>query len=167
LGSELSKVRSASISDLGELLKCYEDIWKSLREWLPESFVDPELERIRTPEGIDMFKRGIESKDEILLIAEENKEVAGLARGREVAGVCDLRFLGVKKEHRDKGIGTSLLKKLIEVAKERNAHKVWLLTSPRLLPAVKLYISNGFVPEGMLRKHSHGLDMIIYSKLLE
>jgi len=163
----VSKIRSASTNDLGELLECYTEIWKSLREWLPESFVDPELERIRTSEALDMLKQGIESKDGILLIAEENNEIVGLARGREAAGVCGLGFLGVKKEHRHKGIGTSLLKKLIELAKERNAHKVWLLTSPRLLPAVKLYISNGFVPEGMLRKHSHGLDMIIYSKFLE
>jgi len=163
----LSKIRSACIGDLGELLKCYTEIWKSLREWLPESFVDPELERIRTPEGIDMLKQGIESKDGILLIAEENNEIVGLARGREVAGVCSLGFLGVKKEHRHKGLGANLLNKLIEVTKERNAHKIWLLTSPRLLPAVRLYISNGFVPEGMLRKHSYGLDMIIYSKFLE
>lgn len=163
----MSRVRSANISDLVELLQCYEDIWKSLREWLPESFVEPELERIRTSEGLDMLKQGIQSEDGILLIAEENNEIIGLAIGREAAGVCDLRFLGVKKEHRQKGIGTSLLNKLIEVAKERNAHKVWLLTSPRLLPTVRLYIRIGFVPEGMLRKHSHGLDMIIYSKFLE
>ena len=161
------KVRSASIGDLGELLKCYAEIWKSLREWLPESFVDPELERIRTSEALDMLKQGIESKDGILLVAEENNEIVGLARGREAAGVCGLGFLGVKKEHRHKGIGASLLNKLAEVAKERNAHKIWLLTSPRLLPAVRLYVSDGFVPEGMLRKHSHGLDMIIYSKFLE
>jgi ribosomal protein S18 acetylase RimI-like enzyme len=167
LGSALSKVRSASISDIGELLECYEKVWKSLREWLPDSFVDPELERIRTSEGIDMFKSSIESKDGILLIVEENNEIVGLARGRESAGVCSLRFLGVKKEYRHKGIGVSLLNKFTEVAKERNAHKIWLLTSPRLLPAVKLYINNGFVPEGMLRKHSHGLDLIIYSKFLE
>jgi putative acetyltransferase len=163
----LSKVRSASISDLGELLKCYTEIWKSLREWLPESFVGPELEKIRTSEALDMLKQGIESKDGILLIAEENNEIVGLARGREAAGVCSLGLLGVKKEHRHKGIGGSLLSRLVEVAKERNAHKIWLLTSPRLLPALKLYISSGFVPEGMLRKHSHGLDMIIYSKFLE
>jgi ribosomal protein S18 acetylase RimI-like enzyme len=163
----LSKVRSASIGDLGELLKCYEDIWKSLREWLPESFVNPELERIRASAVSDMLKQGIEGKDEILLVAEENNEIVGLARGREAAGVCGLGFLGVKKEHRCKGVGAGLLSKLAEVARERNAHKIWLLTSPRLLPAVRLYISNGFVPEGMLRKHSHGLDMIIYSKFLE
>ncbi len=163
----MSKVRQASISDLGELTRCYTEIWKSLREWLPESFVDPELERIRTSEAIDMLKQGIESKDGILLIAEENNEIVGLARGRYAAGVCGLGFLGVRKEYRHRGIGASLLNKLTEVAKERNAHKIWLLTSPRLLPAVRLYINNGFVPEGMLRKHSRGLDMIVYSKFLE
>lgn len=163
----MSEVRSASQSDLEELLKCYAEIWTSLREWLPNSFVDPELKRISTSEITDMFKRGIESKDGILLIAKENNEIVGLASGREAGGVCSLGFLGVKKEYRRKRIGTSILNKLEEVAKERSAHKIWLLTSPKLLPAVKLYINSGFVPEGMLRKHTRGLDMIIYSKFLE
>jgi len=162
----LSEIRFAKVDDFEKLLKCYVEVWESLRELLPNSFVNPELESIRTPEGIERFKQGIESKDGISLVAEENNEIVGVALGRVYAGICNLGFLGVKKEHRHKGSGASLLSKFIEVAREREAHKVWLFTSPNLSPAIKLYITNGFVPEGFLRKHTHGLDLIIYSKFL-
>ena len=82
------------------------------------------------------------------------------------AGVCHVGFLGVKKEYRGKGVGESLLNRFIEEAKKRKAHKIWLFTSPNLLPAIRLYIKKGFVPEGFLRRHNHGLDLIIYSKFL-
>jgi len=162
----MSKVRAATVSDVEKLLKCCVEIWESLREWLPNSFVNPELESFREPERRKRFRQGIESKDGIFLIAEENNEIVGMALGRESAGVCTLGFLGVKKEYRRKGVGTSLLSRFVKDAKERKAHKVWLFTSPSLLPAIRLYIKNGFLPEGYLRKHTRGLDMIIYSKFL-
>jgi ribosomal protein S18 acetylase RimI-like enzyme len=162
----MPNVRSARIDDLQELLKCFTEVWESLTEWLPKSFVDPELEGIRSPEGIENFKQGIESKNGIFLIAEENNEIVGMVKGRENAGVCSLLFLGVRKENRHKGVGRNLLNRFFEEAKRRKAHKIWLFTSPKLQPAIRVYISNGFVPEGMLRKHTHGLDYIIYSKFL-
>lgn len=160
------EVRVVAVSNFDELLKCYIEIWENLREWLPNSFVNPELESIRKPENKERFKQRLESKDGIFLLAEENNEIVGVASGREYAGVCHLNFIGVKKEYRRKGVGSSLLNRFIEVAKERKAHKVLLHTSPNLLPAIKLYINSGFLPEGFLRKHTHGLNLIIYSKFL-
>lgn len=159
-------VRFATVNDYGGLLRCYVGIWESLLEWLPDSFVGPELESIRILEYGKRLKEGIESKDGIYLVAEENNQIVGVAFGREYAGVCTLNFLGVKKALRHKGVGSSLLGRLVEEAKKRNAHKVWLFTSPNLLPAISLYIKNGFLPEGFLRKHTRGLDMIVYSKFL-
>ena len=162
----MTEVRFAAVSESEKLIKCYIEIWESLREWLPNSFVDPELESMSKPEYRKRFKQRIESKDGIFLLAEENNEIVGVASGREYAGVCTLGFMGVKKEYRRKGVGTSLLNRFIEEAKERKAHKVWLYTSPNLLQAIKLYIRKGFVPEGFLRKHTRGSDLIIYSKFL-
>jgi GNAT superfamily N-acetyltransferase len=100
-------------------------------------------------------------------MAEEDKHIIGLATGmaRE-DGVGMLGFLGVRKEHRKTGVGSTLLKTFLEEARRRKAHKVWLFTSPNLHPAVRLYVENGFVPEGYMRRHSYGLDLIIYSKFL-
>lgn len=162
----MTDIRFATVNDFEKLIECYVGIWENLREWLPNSFVDPELESVCKPEGRERFKQRMESRDAVFLLAEEANEITGVALGREYGGVCNLGFLGVKKEHRRKGVGTYLLNRFVEEARKRKAHKVSLHTSPSLLPAIKLYIKNGFIPEGFLRKHTRGLDLIIYSKFL-
>lgn len=109
----------------------------------------------------------LQNKEVIYLLAEEDNEITGLATGRvREDGVGMLGFLGVKKNSRKGGIGSRLLNTFLEEAKKRSAHKVWLFTSPNLHSAIRLYVKTGFVPEGYMRRHSHGLDMIIYSKFL-
>jgi ribosomal protein S18 acetylase RimI-like enzyme len=164
---KMSKVRFATASDSERLLRSYIEIWKSLRELLPDSFVSLELEEISQAEYRRKLKEDMKGKDGIFLVAEEDHEIVGIALGRESSGVCSLRFLGVKKECRGKGVGSRLLERFIKEAGQRNAHKIWLFTSPHLVPAIRLYIKNGFLPEGFLRKHTRGLDMIIYSKFLQ
>ncbi len=148
------ETRFATVNDLEQLIRCYVEIWQGLGEWLPSSFVEPELERVRKPEGREGFKQRIESREAILLLAEKANEIIGVALGREYGGVCNLGFLGVKKEHRRKGVGTTLLNKFVDEARKRNAHKLSLHTAPTLLPAIELYIRNGFIPEGFLRTHT-------------
>jgi ribosomal protein S18 acetylase RimI-like enzyme len=109
----------------------------------------------------------LQNREVIYLLAEKGKEVIGLATGRVMEdGIGMLGFLGVKKERRNESVGSKLLNRFLEEAKKRNAHKVWLFTSPNLHSAIELYVKRGFVPEGYLRRHSHGLDLIIYSKFL-
>jgi ribosomal protein S18 acetylase RimI-like enzyme len=163
----MPEVRIVTVDDFEGLLKCYIEIWESLREWLPDSFVDAELENVHQTERQERFKQRIKSRDGIFLVAKENNEIVGVALGQESGGVCTIGFLGAKKEHRRKGVGASLLDRFVKEAKKRKAHKVSLHTSPNLLPAIKLYVNNGFIPEGFLRKHIRGLDVIVYSKFLE
>jgi ribosomal protein S18 acetylase RimI-like enzyme len=160
------KVRSVVVEDCENLHKCLIRTFESLREWLPASFVDPEVKSMHEPEEIKKLQERIENKDEILLIAEENHQIVGMALGREAEGVCHLGFLAVTKECRGKGVGSKLLSRFIKEAKKKKAHKIWLFTSPFLVPAIRLYVKNGFLPEGFLRKHMKGLDLIIYSKFL-
>lgn len=160
------KVRFAVVEDCENLHNCLIRTFESLREWLPASFVDPELKSMHEPEDIKKLMERIENKSEILLIAVENRQIVGVALGREAAGVCSLGFLAVTKECRGRGVGSRLLNRFIKEGRKRKAHKIWLHTSPHLVPAIRLYVKNGFLPEGFLRKHTRGLDMIIYSKFL-
>jgi len=161
------KIRPANVEDVERLLLCEIQIWESLREFLPDSFVNPNIEMLRRSETIDNYKRFLENKEVIFLIALENDKIIGLASGRvREDGVGTLGFLGVRPEHRRKGVGSSLLQEHLKEAKKRNAHKVWLFTAPSLHSAIKLYVKTGFVPEGYMRRHSFGLDLIFYSKFL-
>ncbi|MEM3727740.1 MAG: GNAT family N-acetyltransferase [Candidatus Bathyarchaeia archaeon] len=160
------KVLPASTKDVDKLMGCLIDVWKSLNEYLPSLAVNSELEELLKPEARERLRQQMEDKSMIFLVAYENGEVVGIAQGRVHTGVALLGFLGVRKEYRGRKVGESLLERFIEEARIRGAQKVWLYTSTRLLPAIRLYIKKGFVPEGFLRKHFHGLDLIIYSKFL-
>jgi ribosomal protein S18 acetylase RimI-like enzyme len=74
--------------------------------------------------------------------------------------------MGVTPNYRRKGIGRSLMEEYIKESKLKEAHKVSLNTTTTLKPAIRLYIELGFIPEGFLRKHARGTDIIIYSKFL-
>jgi len=161
------RIRKASVEDLKRVRDCELQIWQSLRELLPNSFVDPNINQIQQPEYLQNWQQMLQNKEVICLLAEENKGIIGLATGRvREDGVGMLGFLGVKKDCRKGGVGSKLLNKFLEEAKKRSAHKVWLFTSPSLHSAIRLYVKSGFVPEGYMRRHSYGLDLIIYSKFL-
>jgi len=160
-------IRPATVEDVEHILSCEMRIWESLREFLPDSFVNPNIEFLRRSETFGNYKRFLEDKEVVFLIALENDEIIGLATGRvREDGVGHLGFLGVRSEHRGKGVGSNLLQEYLKEAKKRNAHKVWLFTAPILHSAIKLYVKTGFVPEGYMRRHSFGLDLIFYSKFL-
>jgi GNAT superfamily N-acetyltransferase len=167
IGEGMVRVRSATIEDLTNLRDCEVEIWESLREWLPDSFVSPNISFIQRPEYLQGRRQLFQNKDAILLLAEEGKRIIGLATGmaRE-DGVGMLGFLGVRKKHRKTGVGLKLLRAFLEQTRKRKAHKVWLFTSPNLHMAIRLYVEEGFVPEGYMKRHSYGLDLIIYSKFL-
>jgi ribosomal protein S18 acetylase RimI-like enzyme len=164
----MTRVRSATIEDMTNLRDCEVEIWESLREWLPDSFVSPNIGFIQRPEYLQGRQQLLQNKDAIFLLAEEDKHIIGLATGmaRE-DGVGMLGFIGVEKKHRKTGVGLTLLRTFLEEARKRKAHKVWLFTSPNLHPAIRLYVGERFVPEGYMRRHSYGLDLIIYSKFLD
>lgn len=100
-------IRIATQSDVEKPLDCYVEIWQSLRECLPDSFINPAVESIRNPEGIERFRQGMDSVDGIYLVAEQNKEIVGLPTGREHGGVANTGFLDVEKQHRRKGIAAA------------------------------------------------------------
>jgi ribosomal protein S18 acetylase RimI-like enzyme len=162
------QIRLASIEDTQRLIECETIIWESLRETLPDAFVNSELSWLRRPELAERRRNQLQSTESLILVAEEDSGLIGVAMGRVgEEGVSMLGFLGVKPKNRGKGVATQLLDRFIKEAEKRKAHKVWLYTAPSLQPAIRLYIKAGFVPEGYLKNHSYGQDLIIYSKFLQ
>jgi len=102
-----------------------------------------------------------------MLVAEENGEIVGLAQGRtNRGGYSWLGFMGVSPNNRRAGVGGGLLDEFIRRSRESGCTKVSLNTAPSLKPAIKLYTETGFIPEGYMRNHMHGLDLIFYSLFL-
>jgi ribosomal protein S18 acetylase RimI-like enzyme len=74
--------------------------------------------------------------------------------------------MGVSPEYRRRGAARGLLHEFIKKSRESECTKVSLNTAPCLKPAIKLYTDTGFIPEGYMRNHMHGLDLIFYSLFL-
>ena len=160
-------IREMRKEDLESFLDCEAHIWETLRDLLPEEFVERNISWSSRPGVRDAWARVMDDPSWITLVAVEDDSVVGFARGSvDWSRLSTLGFLGVDESHRRKGIARALVDRFIEESQSRDAAKVTLFTSPTLKPAVKLYAEMGFVPEGFLSRHRLGVDMIVYSKFL-
>jgi len=134
------------------------------KEVYPRKLLDEELQLY----SYDTFLRFIGDENRYGFVAEDNGKIVGLAIGRfDQGGISDLSWICTALEEQGKGIGKKLINKVADYSKEKGCHKLFAYTTPDLLPAVKLYLSSGFVQEAYLRKHWHKLDFLIMSKWLE
>ena len=160
-------VRDARDDDVPGFVRCYRKIWESLRGILPDLYVEENIQEASQPELSERILAAIADPARIMLVAEENGEIVGLAQGRtNRGGYSWLGFMGVSPDHRRRGVGRGLLDVFIRRSRESGCTKVSLNTAPSLKPAIKLYTETGFIPEGYMRNHMHGLDLIFYSLFL-
>ena len=120
----------------------YRKYFKLLNEeWLNEYFtVEPEdAKLLRDP------NRTIIRKGGIILFAELGEEIiATTALIKADKRAFELAKMAVSSEFRGLGIGHKLCRAALERAKREGAGEVFLLTSPRLTTAIRLYRDCGF-----------------------
>ena len=63
----------------------------------------------------------------------------------------------VRKDKRKEGIGSKLLNKIFEIAKEKNAQTITLEVNEKNLPAIRLYQKFGFEQTGLRKKYYHNM----------
>ena len=160
-------VRRANEGDISGYLECYGQVWSSFQGILPDQYVSDVLTRLDQPTFKENIKSLLDRPDGLLLITEEKGKIIGHAQGRlNKGGYAWIGFMGVSPENRRQGIGRELLSAFIEESRRYGCTKVSLDTAPCLKPAIKLYTEVGFIPEGYMRNHMHGLDLIFYSYFL-
>lgn len=153
--------------DIRSFIKCYIEIWKSLKRILPNEYVVGQLEQASSNKFKEYLITELNKSSTIFLIAEELSEIIGLAWGNiREDGSSWLSFLGVTPSYRRMGIGKLLLTRFIEESEKRCACKISLDTDPRLVPAIELYEKMGFDRVGF-SKNSYGLELIVYTKILK
>jgi ribosomal protein S18 acetylase RimI-like enzyme len=160
-------LRKMRKSDIDNYIDCEERIWETLRDYLPQEYVDTNLTWIRRQGVEDAWASCIDSPNWILPVVVDGNSIVGMARGQvDWSHLSTLGFLGVDERYRRKGIARRLMEEFIKNSKNLGASKITLDTSPTLKPAVKLYTDMGFIPEGFLRRHRLGVDLIVFSKFL-
>ena len=160
-------IRKGQVEDIEGLLDCEKRVWESLREFLPHSWIDDVISLLSQSDVSDRLHSRLAYPSCITLVAED-QFIVGLVYGSiNRWKVSQVGFLDVNIPYRRQGIGRRLMNEYIEESKRNGAHKICLNTAPMLTPAIRLYIDLGFVPEGFLKQHAHGVDLIIYSKFLD
>ena len=92
-----------------------------------------------------------------LTIAEGSDGPAGFSLVRAVADEAELLLLAVDPAEQRRGIGQALLDEFIDGARGWGARKLHLEVRDGN-PAIRLYLSSGFVPAGRRRNYYHGPD---------
>ena len=116
----------------------------------------------------NIFKIELENPNSKYIVAKiENKIIgfAGIWKARDVAHITNIV---TAKTLRNKGIGSTMLKKLIELAKsENNINAITLEVNVNNIPAQKLYEKYGFKNTGLRKNYYNNTDdAIILTKNL-
>ena len=79
------------------------------------------------------------------VLCEDGGEIAGYGGVSIAADSADIGNIAVAEHYRNSGIGTALLQKLCEKAKERDVEKVFLEVRVSNSAAMQMYLKCGFV----------------------
>lgn len=116
------------------------------------------------PRNLNVIKGHIDSAlngTNLLLVAEENKEVVGFLVGRRGQGTRVRHtvyiVVGIREAYRGKGIGSEFFRQLDLWAKENSITRLELTVVIENEIALKLYKKNGFEIEG-IKKNSMIID---------
>ena len=114
-----------------------------------------------------ILKSELESENSKYIVAKDNNEIVGFA-GIWISPVdVEITNIVTKKNKRKKGIGSLLLEKLIEMAKECEKDNISLEVNENNYPAGILYEKYGFEIVGIRKRYYNGKDnAIIMTKYL-
>ena len=89
----------------------------------------------------------------LALLAATAQEPSGFIILRAIAGEAEIISIGVRPEMRRSGIGRGLLAAAAAAAGDRGAERLFLEVAADNIPALGLYLSNGFTEVGQRRNY--------------
>lgn len=107
----------------------------------------------------------IGAKYSYAFVLERGGKIIGVAKGRifSQSGFAHLNSICIHPDMQGMGYGSKLLRHAMKHCKKQGCHKLSLNTMACLMPAMNLYLKNGFAPEAFLRKQWWKADFILMS----
>lgn len=117
----------------------------------------------------NIFKQELECTNSYFFIVQnKNLEILGFAGIKIIEDEADIMNIVVKKNYRNKGIGSFLLNNLISFSKKLNINIITLEVNEKNLSAIHLYKKFKFDKLGIRKKYYNGVDNgIIMSKKMK
>ena len=101
----------------------------------------------------DTLRNELKTENSNYLVAKMNEEIVGFAGIKVMIDEADVMNIVVKKTFRNQGIGTLLLKKLMDLSKELNFTSITLEVMEENYPAIHLYKALGFTQIGIRKNY--------------
>ena len=116
----------------------------------------------------DVLEDELKHNNSYVIVAKNNENtIVGFAGLKVILDEADIMNIVVKKDFRQHGIGSILLKNLIEHSKNLNLKTITLEVNENNLSAIHLYDKFSFDKLGIRKKYYNGeSDAIIMSKKL-
>ncbi|MBQ2938032.1 MAG: ribosomal protein S18-alanine N-acetyltransferase [Clostridia bacterium] len=115
----------------------------------------------------NILKQELEcNNSHFIVVKNENFEILGFAGLKIIIDEADIMNIVVKKNFRNKGIGSFLLDNLISFSKNLNLNVITLEVSEKNLTAISLYENFGFEKLGIRKNYYDNSDGFIMSKKL-
>lgn len=114
----------------------------------------------------DKIRERLKQPDRFAFVAMNGTKMVGILTGRVYgkSGVAMFTWIAVDPDHQHEGVGLKLLVRAEEHLRGCGCHKMSLHTLPALVPAIKLYMKFGLLPEAYLRQAWWGADFLLMSK---
>ena len=94
--------------------------------------------------NVNILKEELVNSNSNFIVAKYKKEVVGFAGFKVLVDCADIMNIAVKKDFRNKGIGSLLLKSLIDLYDSLNLNSLNLEVNENNICAIKLYKKFGF-----------------------
>lgn len=106
----------------------------------------------------NIIKSELCNENSTYYIAKISNTIVGFAGIWQAVDEMHITNIVIKKDFRQKGIGSKLLEKLIETTKQKNIVSLTLEVNCKNLPAIKLYEKYGFEYVGRRKKYYNNID---------
>lgn len=105
----------------------------------------------------------LQSENSYYLVAKSNSEIVGFAGIKFLVDKADIMNIAVKKPFRNQGIGSLLLKNLMQLSQEKKITPIFLEVMEENYPAIHLYKKFGFKQIGIRKNYYQGKNGLIMS----
>lgn len=113
----------------------------------------------------EILKQELDCDNSYFIVAKDNNQIVGFAGLKIIIDEADIMNIVVKKDFRNKGIGSCLLDNLILCCQDLSLKIITLEVNVNNLNAISLYKKFGFEKIGVRKNYYNGIhDAIIMTK---